>query len=107
MLFRMDSSRLPGKMMAEINDHPILGHLINRLSLCQKLDGIVIATTKQCEDEVIDFYCRNKKIPCFRGSENEMLERLVAAREKHGASKGVIVSGDCPLIDPAIVDTMV
>ena len=93
--------------MAEITGVPILGHLINRLILCQKLDGIVIATTEERDDDAIKLYCQNKNIPCYRGSKDDVLGRLVAALETQGANTGVIINGDCPIIDPAIIDHMV
>jgi spore coat polysaccharide biosynthesis protein SpsF (cytidylyltransferase family) len=100
---RMNSSRLPGKVMIPVMGKPLLGHLIDRLQLCNGLDEILVATTIGGGNDAIRAYCEGRNVPVFRGSELDVLERLVQALEWREAETGVLVFGDCPLIDPAIV----
>ncbi len=105
---RMGSGRLPGKVMKELGQgRPLLGYLLDRLRLASVLDQIVVATSTRAENDVIEEFCQSERIPCFRGSENDVLERTVGALMSQNADIGVEVFGDCPLIDPAIVDDIV
>jgi spore coat polysaccharide biosynthesis protein SpsF (cytidylyltransferase family) len=103
----MGSSRLPGKVMRQILETPLLGHLLNRLERAETLTGVVVATSTNPENDVIESYCRLRQIACFRGSEDDVLGRMVGALDHVQADVGVEVFGDCPLIDPEIVDGMV
>ena len=104
---RMGSSRLPGKVMREVSGIPLLGHLLNRLSLSKTLNGIVVATSVNVENDIIENYCHSRGTLCFRGSEDDVLGRMVGAVQGVEAEIGVEIFGDCPLIDPAIVDDLV
>lgn len=104
---RMGSSRFPGKVMYEAAGKPLLGHLIARLKKSRLLDDIVIATSIKSENDVIESYCKGNSIPFFRGDEDDVLGRTLGALEYMNADIGVEVFGDCPLIDPEIVDFMI
>lgn len=104
---RMGSSRLPGKAMRDIAGKPLLGHLLDRLALATRLDGIVVATSVRADNDVIETYCGSRGLACFRGDEDDVLGRMVGALRSQDAAIGVEVFGDCPLIDPAIVDQLV
>jgi spore coat polysaccharide biosynthesis protein SpsF len=105
---RMGSGRFPGKVMKEVREgRPLLGYLLDRLRLSSVLDQIVVATSTRAENDVIEEFCHSESIPCFRGSEDDVLERTVEALMSQKADIGVEVFGDCPLIDPAIVNNMV
>ena len=101
---RMGSTRLPGKTLIDVNGEPLLKHLIKRLNTCRRLDHIVVATTCLSEDDVIETYCRENSVTCFRGSSTDVLGRLTAAYRETQAVVGVVVYGDGPLIDPTIID---
>ena len=101
---RMGSSRMPGKSMAELAGVPSLAHIIRRLQRVQSLDGIVVATTASPEDDVIRDCANAKAVPVYRGSAEDVLGRTVAAAASVGARTIVRVCGDCPLLDPAIVE---
>ena len=101
---RMGSSRYPGKVMYKVAEKPLLGHLISRLQRSKKLDDIVVATSVNAENDLIESYCKENSIACFRGDEDDVLERTLGALHKMNATIGVEVFGDCPLIDPIIVD---
>lgn len=104
---RMGSSRLPGKVLREIAGKPLLGHLLDRLALSRRLDGVVVATSVRPENQAIADYCAARGTPCFRGDEDDVLGRMLGALQSCGATIGVEVFGDCPLIDPALVDEMI
>ena len=101
---RMGSSRLPGKVMRQIEHRPLLGHLIDRLRLSKNLDDIIVATSVNRENDVIELFCNSEGVECYRGSEEDVLERTLGALTITGAVIGVEVFGDCPIIDPRIID---
>ncbi len=104
---RMGSSRLPGKVMRVVQNRPLLGFLVVRLRLCQTLDEIIVATSSGIENDVIESFCDSESVRCFRGSETDVLDRTHKALSSASATIGVEVFGDCPLIDPVIVDHVV
>jgi spore coat polysaccharide biosynthesis protein SpsF len=104
---RMGSSRLPGKIMLEVEGKPLLGHLLDRVGLCRTLTDVIVAMPDTSENDVIEQYCRSRDTKCFRGSENDVLGRMVGALKLAEADIGVEVFGDGPLIDPQIVDEIV
>jgi spore coat polysaccharide biosynthesis protein SpsF len=104
---RMASNRLPGKALVPINSKPVLGHLIDRLRTCKSLDEVIVATSLNREDQAILDYCQNSNVICFRGSEDDVLGRLVLALENSKVDIGVLTFGDGPLIDPVLIDSFV
>ena len=101
---RMGSSRLPGKVLMDIGGKPALHRLIQRLRKCKTLDEIVVATSKSATDDELEEWCKCNKIKCYRGSEEDVLDRVVQAHESVGSDLIVEITGDCPLTDPNIVD---
>jgi spore coat polysaccharide biosynthesis protein SpsF len=104
---RMTSSRLPGKVMLPICSKPELELLVERLRQCTLLDGIVIATTTNATDDVIDELARRLRVGIFRGSEDDVLDRVLSAAQATDTEVIVEVTGDCPLVDPDILDELV
>ena len=104
---RMGSSRMRGKTMAELAGRPSLLHIIERLRCVPSLDGIVIATTTEPEDDVICACGRSAGLPVYRGSADDVLARTLEAATWVGAATIVAVSGDSPVTDPAIVQHVV
>jgi spore coat polysaccharide biosynthesis protein SpsF (cytidylyltransferase family) len=105
----MGSTRLPGKVMANICGKPVLVHIIDRLKGCKLLDDIVIATTVNNIDDIIFNAVKNydKSIGLFRGSEENVLERYYLAAKKFNVGVVVRVTSDDPLIDPTVVDDLI
>lgn len=101
---RMGSSRLPGKVLAEVGGKPALTRLFNRLRRCTKLDGIVLATSVAKQDDELEKWALSVNLPCHRGSEEDVLSRVVEAQRKMGSEVVVEVTGDCILLDPEIID---
>lgn len=104
---RMGSTRLPGKVLADLCGEPMLGRQLNRLSRAESLDLIVIATTIKREDDAIVDFCKRRAIAFYRGSENDVLDRYYQAALHFSANIIVRITADCPLIEPAVVDELV
>ena len=102
---RMGSTRLPGKVMMEIeNGKPILYFVIKQLQYCRLIGKIIIATTTLDEDDKIIEFCNKLKIDSFRGSKNDVLDRYYKCAKQFALSTIVRITSDCPLIDPNVVD---
>jgi spore coat polysaccharide biosynthesis protein SpsF len=104
----MGSTRLPNKVLLEVGGVPLLEYEIKRLRLAKKIDKIVVATTTNINDDKIFSLCQKINIDCFRGAEEDVLGRYYECWEKY-QDYGIIirVTGDCPLIDPTLVDETV
>lgn len=101
---RMGSTRLPNKVMKLICGVPMIELLLMRLAKAKTIDQIVIATSIEQRNNGLAEFVENLGYPCMRGSENDVLDRyLLAARQAH-ADTIVRITGDCPLVDPALVD---
>jgi|SRR3989344_5055916 len=104
---RMGSSRLPGKTLMQINGVPMLQILIERVKKSKLIDSIVVATTTNPkDDEIIDF-CMKNNYNFFRGSEDDVLDRVLKAAKFFGVDIIVRLTGDNPLVDPEIIDSII
>jgi spore coat polysaccharide biosynthesis protein SpsF len=103
----MTSSRLPGKVLLEAAGKPLLEHMVERLRRARTLDAIVIATTDEAASDPIVALAERLGVGCFRGSEDDVLGRVLGAAQAHQADVIVETTGDCPLIDPAVLDLVV
>jgi spore coat polysaccharide biosynthesis protein SpsF len=101
---RMTSSRLPGKVLLEAAGKPLLEHMIERLRQVRGLDAIVIATTEEASSDPIAELADRLDVGCFRGSEEDVLARVLGAAQADGAELIVEATGDCPLIDPRVIE---
>lgn len=104
---RMGSTRLPGKVIMDLEGEPALVRCINRLKRAKCLDEIVIATTNKKRDKVIVDLCIKKRWKYFRGNEDDVLDRYYQAAKAFQGDIIVRVTSDCPLIEPTIVDAVV
>jgi spore coat polysaccharide biosynthesis protein SpsF len=104
---RMGSTRLPGKVLAEVRGHPMLWYVVERTRAAKTLDEVMIATTTKPADDVVVAFCREHGVDCFRGSEEDVLDRYYRAGCEHAADAVVRITSDCPLIDPEIIDKTV
>jgi spore coat polysaccharide biosynthesis protein SpsF len=100
----MGSSRLPGKVLRPLAGKPVLWHIVHRLHKCQSLEAIAVATSTNPIDDPIERFALAEGITTIRGSEDNVLERYVLAAEQLGADIVVRITGDAPLVDPAMVD---
>jgi spore coat polysaccharide biosynthesis protein SpsF len=104
---RMSSSRLPGKVLKPILGRPLLQHQIDRVRRAASLDSLVVATSIDASDDPIAALCEQAGVACFRGSLSDVLERFHQAASFYQAQTIVRLTGDCPLVDPSIVDATV
>ena len=101
---RMSSSRLPGKVLMEAAKKPMLEHLVNRLKFVASLDEIIIATTINKSDDILENFSKNMNISCYRGSENDVMSRVIEAADSVCTDIVVGITGDCPVIDPQLIE---
>jgi len=101
---RYGSTRLPGKILMEINDKSILDYVINQVQYSKKIDKIVVATTKKTQDDLVVNSINSSNVEVFRGSENDVLDRYYQCAKNCNANVIVRITSDCPLIDPTLID---
>lgn len=101
---RMGSTRLPNKVMKLINGKPMIELLLSRLSQAKLVNKIVVATTTDKKNMPLVEHVAGLGYACEQGSENDVLERYLQAARKHQADVIIRITGDCPLVDPALVD---
>lgn len=104
---RMGSTRLPGKVMKDLLGKPVLIRDINRIRRAKCIDEIVIATTIKPEDDAIVALCEEEGWQCFRGSENDLLDRYYRAAQAFNGDVVVRITSDCPMIDPEVIDKVI
>ncbi len=104
---RMNSTRLPGKVMKKINSYPIIELIIERLKFSKKIDEIILATTKNEEDDFLSEHASSLGVKVFRGSEKNVLDRFYKAAKKNNLDCIVRITADCPLVDPWLVDQII
>jgi spore coat polysaccharide biosynthesis protein SpsF len=105
---RMGSSRLPGKVMINLDKkNPLLYYVISQVKFCKKIEKIIVATTINDIDNKIVEYCNNLGISTFRGSEYDVLDRFYNCAKKFGISTIVRITADNPLVDPSIIDSVI
>lgn len=104
---RMSSSRLPGKVMAEISGRSMLYHVVKRVERAKMIDLVTVATSDLRSDDIIEAFCKNNDIRCFRGNLDDVLDRYYQAAKYFGAQIIIRLTADCPLLDPDIIDRVV
>lgn len=103
----MSSSRLPGKVLLDLEGAPMLERVIARTRLARTIDEVVVATTTEAEDDPIVAFCAERGYPFTRGSLHDVLDRYYRAALQFNAGTVVRITADCPLIDPALIDLTV
>ena len=103
----MGSARLPGKALAPICGKPLLQRLCNRMALCQCAHEVIVATSDQPQDDVIEHCCTEWGVKLFRGPERDLTARLLGAANAFRLSAFVRVTADNPLTDPDGVDSLI
>ncbi len=100
----MGSSRFPGKVLADVNGMPAIERLVRRLRQARHLDDIVIATTTNPKDDALVSWAQDFGVSVHRGSEGDVLQRVVDAQKSMNADIVVEITGDATLSDPGVVD---
>jgi spore coat polysaccharide biosynthesis protein SpsF len=104
---RMGSSRLPGKVLLDIEGQPMLRRVVERARRAKTIDQVVVATTTEPDDDPVAAFCDARGYPVYRGSLHDVLDRYYQAARWAGAETVVRITADCPLIDPDVVDRTV
>ena len=103
----MSASRLPGKVLMDVAGAPALERLVRRLTRAECIDAVVLATTTNPADDDLADWAEARHLPCYRGSEDDVLDRVVEAQRMMGSEIIVEICGDTPLLDPRVIDTAV
>ena len=103
----MGSARLPGKVLRPVAGRPLLEFLVERLRRARRVDEILIATSTVAGDDAIAEWCARHGVRCVRGDETDVLARFELAAVEAGADVIARVTGDCPLLEPAVIDRVV
>ena len=101
---RMNSTRLPGKVLEDIGGAPMLARVVARTARASTIDALVVATSASGLDDAVAAACRRLNVAIFRGSEEDVLDRYHNAAETYCADAVVRITADNPLVDPEIID---
>lgn len=107
---RGGSSRLPGKVLNTLpfnSNNETLKHIVNRINDVPSIDKVILATTTRSVDDSIQNWCIKNGVECFRGDEDNVLERFYEALKGIDVTNVVRVTGDCPCIDPYVVEEVI
>jgi spore coat polysaccharide biosynthesis protein SpsF len=101
---RYSSSRLPGKVLRPLQGRPMLEWTVERLERCRRLDGIVLATSRQDDDDAVAAWAARRGVACWRGPLDDVAGRFAQVVRHKGCRAFVRINGDSPLIDPVLID---
>lgn len=104
---RMNSTRFPKKVLREINGKPMISYMLERARRATAIDKIILVTSTHPSDDALEELCEKNNILCYRGSMDDVLDRYYQAARKFKADTIVRLTGDCPLIDPIMIDELV
>lgn len=103
----MGSSRLPGKVLLDVEGAPVLHRVVARVRRCCRVNQVVVATSTRPLDVPLVSFCEKMDVPVFRGSESDVLDRFLGAARAFEAEVCVRITSDCPLIDPGVSDDII
>jgi len=104
---RSSSRRLPGKVFLDLAGRTVLERVIERVGQAKKISKVIVATSDKQADDRLAELCKQAGADCFRGSEDDVLDRYYRAARHFGFSNIVRITGDCPVIDPEVIDQVV
>lgn len=104
---RTGSTRLPNKVLMNIEGKTVLEHVVNRVKKSKLIDEIIIATTIKQEDSIIELESKKYDVKIFRGSEEDVLSRYYYAAKENNLEAIVRITSDCPLIDAKLIDKFI
>lgn len=104
---RCGSTRFPNKVFAIIDGKPLLWHVVNRLKYATKIDDIIVATTVSEKDDKIEKWCKENNVHCFRGSEENVLNRYYSASQAYPSDYVVRITADDPFKEPKVIDAVI
>jgi spore coat polysaccharide biosynthesis protein SpsF len=104
---RTGSTRLPNKVLFPLAGKPLFVRMVERVRAAKLSGLVVIATTSNPEDDLIEDYCFKEKINCFRGHPTDLVDRHYKIALTYNAQAIVKIPSDCPLIDPKVIDKVI
>jgi len=104
---RMGSTRLPGKVLKNICGKPMLLWQVERIKKSRLIDDVIIATTTNSKDDEIVRFCKKYRIDCYRGSEDDVLNRVASLIRERKIDLHAEFYGDSPLPDPQLIDEFI
>ncbi len=104
---RTASTRFPNKIMNKIKGKTLLNIHINRIKKSKKINAIIIATTNKRKDDIIELESNKLNVSCYRGDEEDVLDRFYRAAKPYNPDFVVRLTSDCPLIDPSLIDMII
>lgn len=104
---RLDSTRFPGKALAPLLGEPMTARIVERVRMATSVDRVCIATSDESSDAPIVAMAAERGIDCYAGPKLDLIARIHGAAETYGADTVVLITGDCPLCDPALIDRAV
>ena len=104
---RSNSTRLPRKVLKYIQGIPLIVHLLRRVSYSKKIHKVVLATSNESSDDELVNIVNKFNFPTFRGSLDDVLKRYNDCSKEENADLIIRITGDCPLMDPLLIDEMI
>src|ERR1039457_2479069 len=104
---RMGSSRLPGKVMMDLCGRPMLGHILDRLKRVNRSVAVIVATTIKSCDDIIEVFARREGVDCYRGDENDVLDRYYRIAQQYKLRHIIRATADNPFVDPEEIDRLI
>ena len=103
---RVGSTRLPGKVLADLGGRPVLEWVVRAARAATRIDQVIVATSTLAGDDPVADLADSLGVPVVRGSEGDVLSRFVAALDAHPADAIIRLTADCPLLDPTLIDAV-
>jgi len=104
---RLKSTRLQKKILLEVAGKPLIVHMLDRIKRALTIDKIIICTSTNPQDDPLEEIAGQEQVSCFRGSEEDVLVRLLEAAQSHGLKYFANITADCPMMDPLLIDRAV
>jgi len=104
---RMGSMRLPGKSMMDLAGAPLVGRILERVKRVKKIDQIILATSDQKKDDILERLANGYEVTCFRGSENDLVDRYYKAAKFHKADIVLRLPADNPCPEPGEYERLI
>lgn len=95
----MGSSRLPGKVLMPLGETVVLDYVVSRCQQVKQVDEVIVATSVLPQDDVIEAWCKQHQVPCFRGPEDDVLARYYECAKPYQPDYVIRVTADCPFVD--------
>ncbi|WMT19791.1 glycosyltransferase family protein [Parageobacillus toebii] len=104
---RMGSSRLPGKVLMPLGETVVLDYVVSRCQQVKQVDEVIVATSVLPQDDAIESWCKQHHVPCFRGSEDDVLARYYECAKPYQPDYVIRVTADCPFVDYELADRII